>query len=66
MKKEIMQGIILEHQNHRADIDSSLFIAPSACVIGDVVIKANLTPVFGLITIFEWKHQRMVTKEPNS
>ena len=58
MKRESMQGIILEYQNHRPDIDNSVFIVPNVCVIGDV--EKNL------ITIFEWKHQRMVTKEPNS
>jgi len=49
MKRESMQGIILEYQNHRPDIDSSVFIAPNACVIGDVVIKANASIWFNAV-----------------
>ena len=48
MKRESMQGIILEYQNYRPDIDNSVFIAPNACVIGDVEKS--------LITIFEFRN----------
>ena len=49
MKREIMQGNIIKCQDYRPDIDDSVFVAPTACVIGDVTIKANSSIWFNAV-----------------
>lgn len=49
MQDEIMQGTVIAYQDHQPDIDHSVFIAPNACVIGDVTIKANTSIWFNAV-----------------
>ena len=49
MKNTNVQGLILTVQGHCPRVDDSVFIAPTACVMGEVEIAADSSVWFGAV-----------------